>query len=599
MEKFDDSEHTTEPLAESELVDSAAWAMVESSPDGMLLADDHGQILLVNSQVEELFGYARSELLGQSVEVLLPERFRKVHTAHRTRYRVDPKPRAMGGDLLLRARRKDKTEFPVEVSLSPLHTACETRVVATIRDVTERYESEAEMHAVLHTVNAARDGFFMFDPDSLAFTYVNEGAIRQLGYTRAELLSMSPLHIKPLFDEETFRTLMQPLLDGVVSSHVFTTTHRRKSGEDVPVEIILEYPQPVDVGRKRRLVAIVRDISDRVKADLALASSEDAFRTAFDSAPVGMALVDFTDPVRRPITRVNQALCDFLGYTEQELLTKGFAELTHPDDAPVSDQKAIQTANGEIARFATEKRYLHANGQVIWAWVHSAVLDNGLDTPVSVLVHVADLTEARRVRQDEARLRVLEDRERLAEDLHDLIIQRLFAAGMGLQSLQTRVSDPIASERLAQTVDELDHTIADLRNTIFRLHSPIKSSTRHDIEESVHNAQRSLGFSPELLIEGDPDQIAGSVAEQMLPVIIEALMNIAKHAAASQATVSIVIGDQVELTISDDGCGFITQQSGGHGLKNMRVRAERVGGTFALHSPPDGGAQLVWTAANR
>ncbi len=577
----------------------AAWAMVESSPDGMLLADEQGQILLVNTQVEELFGYTRAELLGLSIEVLVPERLRKVHSAHRTRYRVDPKPRSMGGDLDLRALRKDGTEFPVEVSLSPLQTGSETRVIATIRDVTLRYEAEAESHAVLHTMNATRDGVFMFDPDTLAFTYVNEGAVRQLGYTRDELLGMTPLHIKPMFDEGSFRELLRPLVSDEVKSHVFTTSHRRKSGEDVPVEIILEYPEAVDAGRSRRLVAIVRDISERVQADLALATSEEAFRTAFDSAPVGMALVDFNDPVRRPITRVNQALCEYLGYEADQLLTMGFAELTHPDDAEVSDQQALRAVDGKASQFAVEKRYLHADGHAVWAWVHSAVLDNGIDSPTSVLVHVADMTEARRAQQDEARLRILEDRERLAEDLHDLIIQRLFAAGMGLQSLQTRVTDPITADRLARTVDELDHTIADLRNAIFRLHSPFESSVRHDIEEAVHNANRSLGFTPQLTFEGDPSQIAAPVAEQLMPVLSEALMNIAKHADATAAAVSLAIDERVELTIRDNGCGFVEQRTGGHGINNMRSRAERLGGTVALESPADGGTQLVWTAVNR
>ncbi|MFW2380181.1 MAG: PAS domain S-box protein, partial [Acidimicrobiales bacterium] len=569
------------------------WAMVESSPDGMLLVDDHGKLVLVNHQIESMFGYDRSELIGSSVDCLLPERFRERHEVHRKQYRVAPEPRAMGTELNLWGHRKDGSEFPVEVSLSPIDTAQGAAVVATVRDVSDRHNAEAEVHAVLHTVNSARDGVFMFDPGSLCFTFVNQGAVKQLGYTRDELLSMTPLDIKPEFTETSFREVLRPLLTGEEDSCIFTTVHRRSDSVDVPVEIVLEYPEAAANGRPRRLVALVRDISERLEAVRAREASELAFRTAFEAAPVGMAIVDFSDPELRRITRVNRALCDLLGYEPEELLGMGFAQLTHPDDTPESDEWAFRVNDGVATRFAMEKRYVRANGQDIWVWIHAAVMDESQD-PTTVLVHVADLTEARKARRDEARLRILEDRARLAEDLHDLIIQRLFAAGMGLQSLQAHLTDAIAKDRLQGTVDELDRAITDMRSAIFRLHSPAVTGTQGDIESTIEAIVPSLGFRPSLEMIGDPDVIPGMVVEQLLPALSDGLTNVSRHADAQSVTVQICVNDHLVMTIADDGIGVDPDAAHGHGLKNLRSRAERVGGTASLTNANDSGAVLTW-----
>ena len=106
------------------------------------MVDEQGRILLVNRQAEEIFGYDRGELLGLPVETLIPPALRGIHTAHRTRYRADPRLRAMGTGLDLHGYRKDGTEIPVEISLSPLETAEGTLVISAIRDATERKQAE-------------------------------------------------------------------------------------------------------------------------------------------------------------------------------------------------------------------------------------------------------------------------------------------------------------------------------------------------------------------------------------------------------------------------------------------------------------------------
>jgi len=200
-------------------------------------------------------------------------------------------------------------------------------------------------------------------------------------------------------------------------------------------------------------------------------------------------------------------------------------------------------------------------------------------------------------RSDAQRLLLFEDRDRIARDLHDLVIQRLFATGMSLQSATARMDDPEVAGRVEKAVDALDETIREIRSAIFSLQSrgdaePVRLRTR--ILGVVEEMTGPLGFAPALRLAGPLDtRVPGGLADHMLAALREALANAAKHARASRVNVAVEAGRDLVLTVRDDGVGLgdVTRRSG---LANLAERAAESGGTMRLSAAPGGGTELEW-----
>ncbi len=207
-----------------------------------------------------------------------------------------------------------------------------------------------------------------------------------------------------------------------------------------------------------------------------------------------------------------------------------------------------------------------------------------------------ELAERRRAAEQ---LTVLEDRDRIARDLHDLAIQRLFATGMTLQSAVRFVDHPEASERLLRAVDDLDETIKIIRSTIFALRTREtgrgSQGLRSRAAAGVENAARTLGFTPALHMEGLLDtDVPPSVVEDVIGVLTEALSNVARHSRATAADVSLVVrSGTLTVTVSDNGVG-LAARSHRSGLRNLAQRAQRLGGNLETATGPDGGTHVKW-----
>jgi PAS domain S-box-containing protein len=345
-------------------------------------------------------------------------------------------------------------------------------VVASVRDVTDRVAADAHTRSLLEMLDAISDGVFIFDAESLRFTHVNQGAVDQVLYSRDELLGMNMLHIAPEFDEARLRALLEPLRTGEVSSTTFTTTHRRRDGVDLAVEITME-PQRDEAGMVHSYTKVVRDITERLR--------------------------------------------------------------------------------------------IEAN-----------------------------------LRQVDQELRVVEDRERIARDLHDQTIQRLFSAGLNLQAALTRCQQEDVAARVAAVVDDVDDTIRELRSVIFGLHRQERDlGLRTEILKILSDASASLGFEPHLELDGPIDGIPGPVAEAFLATLRELLSNAVRHAHPDAVQVSVRVDPDLHLRVVDDGAGFSETAIRGNGTRNLAARAAELGGEFSIAAAPGGGTVAEWSVPVR
>jgi signal transduction histidine kinase len=204
---------------------------------------------------------------------------------------------------------------------------------------------------------------------------------------------------------------------------------------------------------------------------------------------------------------------------------------------------------------------------------------------------------AARSQLDRSRLAMLEDRDRIARDMHDHVIQRLFATGLSLQSASRFAEHPTVRTRLDEAVDNLDAAIKDIRHTIFELHRARPTrELREEIVELVRTSAETLGFTPELTIKGPLDNLAADLEADLVAVVREGLSNVVRHAQASSVSVRVTSDSRIKVRVADDGVG-VSPSAVPSGLDNLRQRAESRGGSLSLRPRIPKGTALVWEAA--
>ncbi|HZS16164.1 MAG TPA: PAS domain S-box protein [Candidatus Dormibacteraeota bacterium] len=481
--------------------------LVDSLPDGLVIADDEGRIVYANQRLAALSGWSAAELRGQPIEMLVPERMRSLHEKHRDRFIAHPTVRPMGAGLGIVLRRKDGSEFPADISLSPLDTPGARVVLATVRDVTDRREAEERLRqagARLEAINdVARTVLENRDTEVLKLM-----AVRARGMVDAEIAAV----VAP---SDPGRLVIREI-DALIESQARGTTVAEPgsfAGECI---------------RSRRSL---------MTADLTGESS--VRRGLTEAAAIGPAL---------------------------------FVPLA-------TDERTFGTLMVGRGRGASPFTDEDMRSLELFAAQASVALEHG------------------RIRGELQRLAIVEDRERIARELHDGIVQALFAVGLGLLSVEPLAAEEPVRGRLREAVDSIDRVIADLRRYIFGLKP--QAVGMESLGDAVATLAREFEGRTGILTVVEADsrlELAGgaSIAE-MIQVAREALSNVARHAGATTCRITVRYeAPMAVLEIDDDGRGFDTARVPGHGygLANLRERAAAVHGTMDIVSQPGQGTTV-------
>lgn len=244
-------------------LDARFQSFLEAAPDAIVVVDFRGRMVAVNGLTEAMFGYERGELLGNLVEILVPERYRDRHVSERLEYARSPRTRTMGLGRDLWGRRKNGEEFPIQISLSPMETDGGQFVTSIIRDVTPQRQAEARFRALLES---APDGIIVVDAKGM-IVIVNSQAERLFHYTRDELLGkpieiLVPDRVRGHHIGDRTSYSAEPRTRAMGSGR--NLTGRAKDGKEFPVEISLS---PLETDQGTLVISIVRDVTDRRRAE--------------------------------------------------------------------------------------------------------------------------------------------------------------------------------------------------------------------------------------------------------------------------------------------------------------------------------------------
>ncbi|GAA3277459.1 PAS domain S-box protein [Dactylosporangium vinaceum] len=531
--------------------------LLEAAPDAVVGVTPDGRINLVNAQTERLFGYRRDELVGEPIEILVPDRLRGVHPGHRSGYFRNPQPRPMGAGLELAARAKDGTEFPCEVFLSSIDTEDGVLVSATVRDITERRRAAEAQNRLAAIVQSSHDAI-MGKTLTGVITSWNPGAERLYGYSEAEIVGHTAEVLFPVDRRADEAAILGRIANGERVAQ-YQTERLRKDGTMVTVSLTMS-PIADANGDVIGVASVSRDISDRQRA-------EAKFRGLLEAAPD--AIVGVT--ADGTITLVNVQAERLFGYRRDELLGQTIEILVpdrargvHPGHRTGYFSNAKPRPMGAGMQLAARRK----DGTEFPAEISLSALETE-DGPM-VTAAIRDVTDRLEAQAERERLKTAAERERLEARLHQS--QRLESLGQLAGGVAHDFNNLLAVMLNYTTFIAEEITQAAVEDG-GRWHQ-----VGHDIAQVQRAGERATELTRQLLAFGRRE------------VVRPQILNLNAVVAEVEALLRRTLGEHVRLhTVLDSDLWPVLADSGQleQVLVNLAVNARDAmpdGGTLSIHT---------------
>ncbi|MDO8312195.1 MAG: PAS domain S-box protein [Sideroxyarcus sp.] len=607
---------TERKLAEArlEIEHTRLRTLVQTIPDMIWMKDAEGIFLVCNPQIERFYGAKEADIVGKTdydfVDAELADWFR-----------LKDREAMAAGKLCVT---EEWITWPdngqrtlLETIKMPMRDGAGklAGVMGIARDITERKQAEENNSRLRHILDSTLDMIFIFQPDSLRFVYTNKGAIDSIGYSNEELSLMTPPDITPQMPDPEFRKFIAPLIAGKNKMLRFETLHRHKNGTDLQVEVQLQLVQ--ENNGENIFVAIVRDITDRRRAETELKRQKTFMWQVIDSDPNRI----FVKDAQGNFLLANRSAAAMHGLAPNEMVGKNQTEIRHTPEEVAEYLKTDRKVIEEKREISLVASYTLPNGKQHWFLTikKPLIMPNGR---LSILGIAVDITEQklyeiklalsyRKLQQLSLHLENIraEERAKIAHNLHDEMGASRVAKIMIIAWLALKM--PADMQQLANEMDHLNELVSaaiqTMRQTVTQLNPDRLDNVGlvDAIRDYVKKFQQYTKVECLVILPKDELTLNTNQSTTIFRIIQESLNNVVKHAQASEVHITLKKrGKSLLLTIEDNGIGLNLdeQKKQSFGLLGIRERALMVGGKARIKSQPGKGtkvsASIPLTAGN-
>ena len=366
--------------------------VLDTLVDGVIVIGPDGVVRSINPAAEAMFGYASEEVVGHSVNMLMPNPYAAAHDGYLRQYQSDGVRRIIGIGREVQGRRKDGSVVPLDLAVSEATLNGQPVFTGVVRDITLRKQAERGAARFSAIVNSSSDAIVSLDMDG-SVTSWNPAAERMFGFTEAQMLGRKLMDLLPPECRDFEGQAFERVREGAEVSE-YESFRMNRDGMKFAVSCALS-PIRDSAGHVLGVVGITRDMTVSKRQLAALRNSEETMRAAMEHASVGMALMTLGGRC----LRVNQALSDLVGYTCDELLNMDLREITHPDDMQPEAQTMHHALDTGEGRTQFDKRVLHKSGKVLFVQTNMSLVQVADSLQRYFIVQFLDLTARQEMEQ--------------------------------------------------------------------------------------------------------------------------------------------------------------------------------------------------------